>query len=49
MNIIMIDQLPQAILQKAFKAELVPQDPNDEPESGFLEKIKGGKDILTKK
>ncbi|NMM49838.1 restriction endonuclease subunit S [Marinigracilibium pacificum] len=38
-----IDNLPQAILQKAFKGELVPQDPNDEPASVLLERIKGEK------
>jgi type I restriction enzyme, S subunit len=34
-----IDQLPQSILAKAFKGELVPQDPNDEPASVLLERI----------
>jgi len=35
-----IDSLPQAILNKAFKGELVPQDENDEPASVLLERIK---------
>jgi type I restriction enzyme, S subunit len=35
-----IDQLPQSILAKAFRGELVPQDPNDEPASVLLERIK---------
>jgi type I restriction enzyme, S subunit len=35
-----VDQLPQSILAKAFKGELVPQDPNDEPASVLLERIK---------
>jgi len=37
------DKLTQSILNKAFKGELVPQDPNDEPASALLEKIKIGK------
>jgi type I restriction enzyme, S subunit len=35
-----IDNLPQAILNKAFKGELVSQDPNDEPASVLLDRIK---------
>lgn len=35
-----IDQLEQSILAKAFRGELVPQDPNDEPASMLLERIK---------
>lgn len=34
-----IDKLAQAILAKAFRGELVPQDPNDEPASVLLERI----------
>jgi len=34
-----VDQLTQAILAKAFRGELVPQDPNDEPAAVLLEKI----------
>jgi type I restriction enzyme, S subunit len=37
---IRIDQLTQSILAKAFRGELVPQDPNDEPASVLLERIK---------
>ena len=37
----LIDQLDRAILAKAFRGELVPQDPNDEPASVLLERIKG--------
>jgi type I restriction enzyme S subunit len=40
-----IDNLPLAILYKAFKGELVPQDPNDEPAKVLLERnkaMKGG-------
>jgi len=35
-----VDKLTQSILAKAFRGELVPQDPNDEPASVLLEKIK---------
>ncbi|MET3842063.1 restriction endonuclease subunit S [Bradyrhizobium sp. OAE829] len=35
----LIDHLDQAILAKAFRGELVPQDPNDEPASVLLERI----------
>jgi type I restriction enzyme, S subunit len=34
------DQLTPALLEKAFQGELVPQDPNDEPVSVLLERIK---------
>lgn len=34
-----IDHLTQSILAKAFRGELVPQDPNDEPASVLLERI----------
>lgn len=35
-----IDHLTQSILAKAFRGELVPQDPNDEPASVLLGRIK---------
>ncbi len=35
-----IDKLPQSLLAKAFRGELVPQDENDEPASVLLERIK---------
>lgn len=35
-----IDRLTQSILAKAFRGELMPQDPNDEPASVLLERIK---------
>lgn len=36
-----VDQLTQSILAKAFRGELVPQDPMDEPASRLLERIQG--------
>lgn len=35
-----MDQLDQAILAKAFRGELVPQEPNDEPAAVLLERIR---------
>lgn len=35
-----LDKLPQSVLAKAFRGELVPQDPNDEPVEILLERIK---------
>lgn len=34
-----VDNLTQSILAKAFRGELVPQDPNDEPADKLLERI----------
>jgi type I restriction enzyme, S subunit len=34
-----IDKLTPALLDKAFKGELVPQDPTDEPAAALLQKI----------
>jgi type I restriction enzyme, S subunit len=42
----MLDKLPQSILAKAFRGELVPQDPNDEPASVLLERIKAEKEKM---
>jgi type I restriction enzyme S subunit len=39
-----IDKLTQSILAKAFRGELVPQDPNDEPASVLLERIRAERD-----
>ena len=36
----LIDHLDQAILAKAFRGELAPQDPNDEPASVLLKRIR---------
>jgi type I restriction enzyme S subunit len=35
-----VDNLTQSILAKAFRGELVPQDPNDEPAEQLLARIK---------
>jgi len=34
-----VDRLTPALLAKAFRGELVPQDPNDEPASALLERL----------
>ena len=39
----MLDKLPQSILAKAFRGELVAQDTNDEPASILLERIASAK------
>jgi type I restriction enzyme, S subunit len=44
-----IDRLTQSILAKAFRGELVPQDPNDEPASVLLERIKTLRSEIPKK
>lgn len=38
-----LNKLPQSILAKAFRGELVPQDPTDEPASALLERIRAEK------
>jgi type I restriction enzyme S subunit len=35
-----IDAIEETVLAKAFRGELVPQDPNDEPASALLQRIK---------
>jgi len=35
-----LDRLPQSVLARAFRGELVPQGPNDEPTEKLLERIK---------
>jgi type I restriction enzyme S subunit len=39
----LLDRLEAAILTKAFKGELVPQDPNDEPASVLFERIRAAR------
>ena len=38
-----VDRLTPALLAKAFRGELVPQDPNDEPASELLERIRAAR------
>ena len=38
-----VDRLTPALLAKAFRGELVPQDPNDEPASVLLERIRAAR------
>ena len=35
-----VDKLTPSLLARAFAGKLVPQDPNDEPASALLERIK---------
>jgi type I restriction enzyme S subunit len=39
-----VDKLTPSILAKAFRGELVPQDPNIERASALLERIRKGKE-----
>ncbi|MHC5597726.1 MAG: restriction endonuclease subunit S [Nostoc sp.] len=41
-----LKQLNQSILAKAFRGELVPQDPDDEPASVLLERIRAEREKL---
>jgi type I restriction enzyme S subunit len=43
----LIDHLDHAILAKAFRGELVPQDPNDEPASVLLEGIRSARSSIS--
>jgi len=44
-----LSRLNQSILAKAFRGELVPQDPNDEPASVLLERIRTQQEAAAKK
>lgn len=45
----LLPKLDAAILAKAFRGELVPQDPNDEPADELLERIKAEREVEGKK
>ncbi|MCQ1531391.1 restriction endonuclease subunit S [Lutispora saccharofermentans] len=47
-NAEILNKLRQSILQEAVRGKLVPQDPNDEPASVLLERIKEEKERLIK-
>ncbi len=44
-----VERLTPALLAKAFRGELVPQDPTDEPASVLLERIQAQREIQAKK
>ena len=43
-----VEKLKQKILDLAIRGKLVPQDPNDEPASVLIEKIRAEKEALIK-
>ena len=45
----LLDRLEQATLSKAFRGELVPQDPNDEPAAVLLERIQSDRQAQPKR
>lgn len=45
----LIDYLDQVVLAKAFRGDLVPQDPTDAPASELLERIRARRDAAPKK
>jgi type I restriction enzyme S subunit len=44
-----VDRLTPALLAKAFRGELVPQDPSDEPASELLERIRSSRALQPKR
>ncbi len=42
------DRLTPALLAKAFRGELVPQDPNDEPAAELLQRLAASRDAAPK-
>ena len=42
------DRLTPALLAKAFRGELVPQDPNDEPAAELLKRLAASRDAAPK-
>jgi type I restriction enzyme S subunit len=45
----LVDHLDQAILAKAFRGELVPQDANDEPASMLMERVRSERNAVDKR
>ncbi|QNH58704.1 MAG: type I restriction endonuclease subunit S, partial [Limnospira indica BM01] len=45
----LLDRLEKATLSKAFRGELVPQDPNDEPAAVLLERIQAQRQTQPKR
>lgn len=41
----LLDRLESALLAKAFRGELVPQDPNDEPAQTLLDRIRSAREL----
>lgn len=39
----LLDRLDERLLARAFRGELVPQDPNDEPAEGLLARIRAAR------
>ncbi|MGB3766914.1 MAG: hypothetical protein WA947_10170, partial [Phormidesmis sp.] len=48
-NNLEINQLEQSILAKAFRGQLVPQDPTDEPATVLLQRIQAEREKLNAK
>jgi type I restriction enzyme S subunit len=44
-----VERLTPAVLGKAFRGELVPQDPDDEPASVLLERIRKQREAVAPK
>jgi type I restriction enzyme S subunit len=44
----LLDRLEAAVLARAFRGELVPQDPNDEPASALLARIRAQREAAPK-
>ena len=44
-----LQTMKMSVLKQAFEGKLVPQDPNDEPDSALLERIKSTKESQSTK